>query len=186
MATAKKAPAKRTTTTKTPAKKVARKVGVTPATKKAATKAPAIPRSRARKAPAASKAALKKSAAASAAGPSGFADVVEKLKPILARYAKSLVVKSDSPTGLYLVSKKPHQGKELFFGAVRTGKAYVSYHFFPLYMFPALHVGISIPLARRMQGKSCFNFKNADDPAIDELVPLTARGFAMFKEKGLI
>ena len=63
----------------------------------------------------------------------------------------------------------------MWFGAVRIGKAYVSYHLMPLYMNPTLTGTISTALRKRMQGKSCFNFKTAPEPEIlAELKRLTA------------
>ena len=47
----------------------------------------------------------------------------------------------------------------MFFGAVVTGKAYVSYHLMPLYTCPWLVKTVSADLKKRMQGKSCFNFR---------------------------
>ena len=52
----------------------------------------------------------------------------------------------------------------MFFGSVRLGKAYVSYHLMPLYMRPALTSLVSPVLKKRMQGKTCFNFKAGPPP----------------------
>jgi hypothetical protein len=41
---------------------------------------------------------------------------------------------------------------------VKISKAYVSYHFMPIYMFPQLREEMSNRLIARMQGKSCFKF----------------------------
>jgi hypothetical protein len=47
---------------------------------------------------------------------------------------------------------------------VRKGKSYVSFHLIPVYMFPDLLKGLSPALEKRMQGKSCFNFKTVREP----------------------
>lgn len=111
------------------------------------------------------------------------------LKPILADHAKRLSVKVDTPGEYTLVTKSAspipqHKGQPLFFGSVRRGEAYVSLHLMPLYMCPSLTGGISPALKKRMQGKTCFNFKN--DPApelIAELKQLTAAGLKLWAEK---
>jgi hypothetical protein len=134
-------------------------------------------------------AAKKKPAAATkkpAARKAAANDVVEGLRAVAMAHADQLVVKSSSADGCYLVSKKPYAGKELFFAAVRNGKAYVSYHFFPLYLFPALLKGMSPALKKRMQGKTCFNFKEADAALFAELGELTRRGFEAFRDKELL
>ena len=73
----------------------------------------------------------------------------------------------------------------MYFASVRLGKAYVSFHLMPLYMNPSLTGEISAGLRKRMQGKTCFNFKA--DPApelLAELERLTAAGFQQWSEKG--
>lgn len=63
----------------------------------------------------------------------------------------------------------------MWFGAVKQGKAYVSFHLMPLYMSAALEKQISPALKKRMQGKTCFNFKTIPESAlIADLKKLTA------------
>ena len=52
---------------------------------------------------------------------------------------KHLTVKADTAKEYTLVSKSPspfprHKGQSMYFGSVRLGKAYVSFHLMPLYM----------------------------------------------------
>src|SRR5260370_10274378 len=100
-----------------------------------------------------------------------FAAVFAALKPVLAKYAKRLSVKADMPTEYTLLSKSPspfhqHKGEPLYFGSVRLGKAYVSFHLMALYMCPELAKSILPALKKRMQGKTCFNFKTDPDPEL--------------------
>lgn len=60
-----------------------------------------------------------------------------------------------------------------WFGTVAVKKAYVSYHLMPLYARPTLADGISPALAKRRQGKTCFNFARADSALFAELAALT-------------
>jgi hypothetical protein len=55
----------------------------------------------------------------------------------------------------------------------------------PVYMYPDLLDEISLELKKRMQGKSCFNFKAIDDAQVEELARLTAQGFARVKREAL-
>jgi len=41
-------------------------------------------------------------------------------------------------------------------------------------------------LKKRMQGKSCFNFKTVDDKLFRELARLTDKGYRRFKKEKLI
>lgn len=108
---------------------------------------------------------------------------------MLAKYAKRLSVKADAPIEYTLLSKSAspfhqHKGEPLYFGSVRLGKAYVSFHLMPLYMCPELTKTISPALKKRMQGKTCFNFKTDPDPElVADLKRLTAAGFKLWREK---
>ena len=84
-------------------------------------------------------------------------------------------------TSFVMKSKKP-----LFFGAVQIRKNYVSYHLMPVYVMPALLEDLSPDLRKRMQGKSCFNFKNVDDALFVELAGLTIAGLASYRDAGYV
>jgi hypothetical protein len=100
------------------------------------------------------------------------------LKP----YADQLTVVTDTEKDYYLDTRHcMPNGKALFFGAVRTGKSYVSFHLMPVYAQPDLLKEISPALKKHMQGKSCFNFKSVNEDLFQELENLTKAGFARFK-----
>lgn len=108
-----------------------------------------------------------------------FQAIFNQLKPILQRHAAGLTVTKDSATDYALDTKSAGpNGKALFFGAVQIKKSYVSFHLMPVYMFPDLLDEATPALRKRMQGKSCFNFKRADPALFDELNALTERGLA--------
>ena len=72
----------------------------------------------------------------------------------------------------------------MYFGSVRLGKAYVSFHLMPLYMCPVLAKSIPPALKKRMQGKTCFNFKADPEPElITALTWLTEAAFQQWSEK---
>lgn len=118
-----------------------------------------------------------------------FGPVFTVLKPVLARYADRMVVKADTSIEYTLVTKcaspfHQHKGQPLYFGSVRLGKAYVSFHLMPLYMCPVLMESISPALKKRMQGKTCFNFKTTPEPElVSDLTRLTEAGFNEWREK---
>jgi len=118
-----------------------------------------------------------------------FAPVFTVLKPVLAEYANRLAVKADTSVEYTLVTKSAspfpqHKGQPMFFGSVRLGKAYVSFHLMPLYMCPALTKSVAPALKKRMQGKTCFNFKSDPEPElIAALRRLTEAAFQQWSEK---
>ena len=96
-----------------------------------------------------------------------------ELKSVFAGHLSRLTVKKDSATEYSLNCRVPspfpqHKGQPMWFGSVRLGKAYVSFHLMPLYMNPPLERTVSGSLKKRMQGKTCFNFKAAPEPALLE------------------
>ncbi len=113
--------------------------------------------------------------------------VFEKLKANLAKYSSSMSVEKDSSDNFYLNTQRPDsKNKPRFFGAVQIKKNHVSYHLMPIYCNPALIEPISASLRKRMQGKSCFNFKSVDDALFDELAALTKAAFDDYFEQGFV
>lgn len=106
------------------------------------------------------------------------------LRKVFKPYDKKLLVKKDKP-GDYMSESKSlrYQGKFVMFAAITT-KSYVSLHLFPVYMFPNLLDGISPELRKRMQGKTCWNFKKAEEPLFAELGKLVDASFRRFAELG--
>jgi hypothetical protein len=116
-----------------------------------------------------------------------FAKAFYGLKMVFAKYEKHLQVTADTREKYYLETRSPsYNGKPLFFGAVLRGRAYVSFHLMPLYWEPSLAKGISANLAKRMQGKTCFNFSAPDAALFRELARLTSHGFALYRRKNLL
>ena len=118
-----------------------------------------------------------------------FAAVFAALKPLLAKYQKRLTVKTDTPTEYTVLTKSPspypqHKGEPMYFGSVRKGKAYVSFHLMPLYMCEKLTGQIPPALKKRMQGKTCFNFKTIPEPEVSaDLQRLVEAGVELWTEK---
>jgi hypothetical protein len=101
--------------------------------------------------------------------------VHDRLKGLLAPYRDELSVTSDGPSGMVL-EVPGLEGKPWgYVAATRLGKRYVSYYLMPVYASPELTKSISPELARRRQGKSCFNFTRIDEGLFAELATLTSR-----------
>lgn len=118
-----------------------------------------------------------------------FDAVHARLRDVMRKFEKgSLRANPDSP-GDYVLKGPPTErsmGKEVWFGAVQARKNYVSYHLMAVYGFPELLEGMSPELKKRMQGKSCFNFKEVDEQLFKELAKLTESGYRRFRKEGLI
>jgi hypothetical protein len=118
---------------------------------------------------------------------SEFKAVAAELITIFRPYRKKLNVVSESETGIYLDTKVLGKNKHpIFFGGVRTGKAYVSFHLMALYCFPELTKAMSPGLRKRMQGKSCLNFTAVDKDLFTELNELTKLGADKFLSKEFV
>jgi hypothetical protein len=116
-----------------------------------------------------------------------FKTVFASLTKILKPYEKHLSVVPYRPEFYCLQTRAVGpNGKPVWFGAVRLGKNYVSYHFMPIYMNAALRKRVSPALKKRMQGKACFNFAEIDSALFRELAELTAAGFACYREKKFV
>jgi hypothetical protein len=113
-----------------------------------------------------------------------FDSAFAELKEILETYESKLNVVADTADNYALETEHVMKNKHrLYFGGVKRGKAYVSFHLMAVYACPDLAKEISPELKKRMQGKSCFNFTSPDQKLFNELRRLTKAGFARFTSK---
>ena len=118
------------------------------------------------------------------ANTSEFPVVFKELKKILMPYATRLTVTADTNEGYSLDGPYSEKWrKPVFFGAVHIKKNYVSFHLMPVYMFPELLNNMSPELKKRMQGKSCFNFKKVEPELFKELSGLARKSADRFKKE---
>lgn len=120
---------------------------------------------------------------------SAFAETHRQLRKILTRHSKGSLKATRDANGADVLIGPPSErtrGKDLWFGAVKTGKAYVSYHLIGVYAFPELMKEASPELKKHMQGKSCFNFREPDPKLFKELDRLTATSYKRLKQEGYI
>lgn len=113
-----------------------------------------------------------------------FPAVFAQLKKILKPYARNMTVKADTTESYHLDGPYSEAWKkDLFFGSAQVKKNYVSFYLMPVYMYPELLKGISPELKKRMQGKSCFNFKKVEPELFKELAELTRQSAEKFKQE---
>jgi len=116
-----------------------------------------------------------------------FQAVFQNLRNILLPYAKKLVLKIDEDDDFYVDTKFIMKNKKpMYFGSAKINRNYVSFHLMPVYIFPKLISNISPELKRRMQGKSCFNFKTIDIALFKELTELAKNGYMQYKDSGYL
>jgi len=114
-------------------------------------------------------------------------DVFDALKVVMEPHTRSLDVKHDEPGNFYVDTFHVMSNKKrLWFGGVQLKKNYVSYHLMPVYVNPRLLDDMSPELKRRMQGKSCFNFKLIDETLFKELAAITKRGLQDYRKSGYL
>jgi hypothetical protein len=112
-------------------------------------------------------------------------DVFEALRDILKKHTRTMKVKDDTAAH-YSVDAGYSETwkKDVWFGGVRRGKNYVSYHLMAVYTCPDLLKGLSPEMRKRMQGKACFNFKTLSPTQAKEIDRLTRDSVRRFVEHG--
>ena len=116
-----------------------------------------------------------------------FKQVFEELKSIFKPYTKKMDVAHDSENQFMLNTRFIMKNKQpLCFGGVRLGKSYVSFYLMSVYVSPGQMKSMSPELKKRMQGKSCFNFKEVDKKLFAELKALTKLGAAQFSDESYV
>jgi hypothetical protein len=113
--------------------------------------------------------------------------VFQRLKKIFTPYEKKMLVAQDTDK-MYVLNTRHILKKNypLMFGGVRLGKNYVSYYLMSVYALPDQAKTMSPELKKRMQGKSCFNFKTVDENLFQELAKLTKAGAKTFSDEKCI
>jgi hypothetical protein len=113
----------------------------------------------------------------------GRPEVFAALKAILTPLADRLTVTADSAItyGLGVPGHRYRDQPSTPFAQVRDGKSYVSFHLFPVYVVPDLLGGVPERLRRRMQGKSCFNFKTLEPELVRDLQSLVEQAEPRFR-----
>lgn len=117
-----------------------------------------------------------------------FAVVFAQLKAMMAKFVGVLQPLPGKPMSYILggPASEKSQHRPLWFGGPTVGKAYVSFHLLPVYLYPALLDDISPELRKRMQGKACFNFKKPEPKLVTELENLTRRSYKLLQKAGYI
>jgi len=111
--------------------------------------------------------------------------VARTLTDLMLRAAPGMTVKAAGTRGVHLLTDWDHPrkpGEPMWFGGVQKMKNYVSFHLMPVYSHPALAAKIPPDLKKRMQGKSCFNFKVEDPALFAQLEVLTREAAAVYVE----
>lgn len=108
--------------------------------------------------------------------------VFTQLKSLLAHYEPNLVVLHNKNDNYYLNTPITDKNKKAeFFGAVQIKKSYVAFHLMPVYYHPELLDNLSQELKNKMQGKSCFNFKEEEKHLFEELKLLVKNCFEKYQ-----
>ena len=114
-----------------------------------------------------------------------FEAIFRAIRALYVRHEPDCVVLYDQP-GRYILGThevRAKDGYRTWLGGVEIKKSYVSAHMMTVYAHPEMLEGISDALRKRMQGKSCFNFKAVDEKLFKELARLTDKGYRRFKEE---
>jgi hypothetical protein len=113
-----------------------------------------------------------------------FQPVFNCLRDILKPYESDLTITQDTADFYSLDGHYSQKFKKnLFFGSVQIKKNYVSFYLMPVYMYPEMLDTISPELKKRMQGKSCFNFKKVGEVLFEELAALVSQGYERFQKQ---
>lgn len=117
-----------------------------------------------------------------------FDEIFRAIRPLYAAHAGACLVTADAPGRYWLDTHevRARDGYRTGFGGVEMRKSYVAAHLMPVYVHPELLETIGDDLRRRMQGKSCFNFRRPDAALFAELGRLIDAGAARFAAEGRI
>lgn len=114
-----------------------------------------------------------------------FDPLFARIRAMFAAHAGAAVLKCDKSGAYYLDTHLVrNDGYRIAFGGVEIKKNYVSAHLLPVYAHPEMLDSVSEPLRKRMQGKSCFNFKKVDEALLEEFSLLVDASSAKARNNG--
>jgi hypothetical protein len=110
-----------------------------------------------------------------------FAGIFVQLRELMQHAAPGMVVTADTQANFTLKTSwlEARTMEPAWFGWIAIKKSYVAYHLMPLYVLPKLNELVPESLAKRRQGKTCFNFKKADNALFEDLRVLTQAAVKM-------
>ena len=117
-----------------------------------------------------------------------FETLFDRIRAMFRKHEPSCVLRCDEPDRYYLDTHevRAKDGYRTMFGGVEIKKNYVSAHLMPVYIHPDLLERAGEALRKRMQGKSCFNFKRIDEAQLADLEALIDSGAERFSAEGRI
>lgn len=117
-----------------------------------------------------------------------FGAIFDRIRAMFAAHEVKCVVMHDGPGRYYLGTHevRAKDGYRTWFGGVEIKKNYVSAHLIPVYAHPEMLESVNEALRKRMQGKSCFNFKKLDEALLTDLQELVDAGAERFEADGRI
>jgi len=128
--------------------------------------------------------------------PSEFESIFARLRSVLQKHSGTLSV-GEATSKAYSLTGRPGPATLKAWGGkirkamipvawVQIGKAYVSYHLMGIDGNAKLCNAMSAQLKSHMQGKTCFNFKEADNELFVELDRLTSASITGLRSAGYI
>lgn len=125
-----------------------------------------------------------------------FEKIFARLRSILSKHAQSLSVSQDTEDRYCLEGRVGRATLQAWGGKMKRpmipvawaqiSKGYVSFHLMGVGGDSRARQGMSRELQARMQGKTCFNFKVADEALFQELDRLTGRAIEQFRKAEFI
>jgi len=73
---------------------------------------------------------------------------------------------------------------EVGLAAIILQKGYGGFYFMPIYIEPALKKKLPPPLAKLLQGKTCFHIKKLDDDLLKHIETALDEGVENYKRRG--
>ena len=125
-----------------------------------------------------------------------FKSIFGRLRKVLQRHSGNLFVTDDSSDRYSLAANIGSTALQAWKGKakrptmpvawVEIKKSYVSFHLMGLYGNQTLRQAMSKELKARLHGKTCFNFKTANEKLFQELEQVTTRSIDAFRNAGYI
>ncbi len=118
-------------------------------------------------------------------------NIFSKLKKALEDCCPPMVIVKQSDMGMELMGNKPvpygyskKMVPGMYFSSAVVRKDMISFYFFPIYGNVEAFSGLAPTLFKSLKGKTCFNFKKAEQVDEKELAALLNKGVEVWIKMG--
>jgi hypothetical protein len=119
--------------------------------------------------------------------------IFDPIKSVMLKYSPPMVISKNEPHVFEMIGNKevPYGYRKeivpgMYFASIVIRKDMISFYFFPIYFHTKDFIGLIPSMEKYLKGKTCFNFKKAEQVNVKELDALLKKGTVAWLKNGFM